>query len=672
MISAAANAIPQASFALGNKLYYGSQNLLVLWDLDLGTLVCLRSLEGSISAITSDFDGHSLLIGTDRGKIYLFSEDNLTCLSQVPRAVTSLCSNPSTQQMAVSSLDGYVYVYQHHESQPAQSIKVKGYALCSAFCESLLCVGGTSNQILVYELETGAEIYLAGHENWIRSLDFRKDGSESWLLASASQERYVRLWRFNVTSSTSTDLFSTSQLLGKWSIAFEALLIGHDDWVVSAEWDPHGINRLLSASADSSLIIWESENAELWTPSHRLGDISIWGASTATGTSGGFWRALWLDKSIATCTRTGSWRLWNRDTWKASPGITGHFRDVTDVAWFRDNILLSTSLDQTTRLWSVDPSECAQNIDLPLREIGRPQIHGYDMVAIASISETQFVSAGDEKVLRVFELPQQVADQIALISGTQQSAFKNLPQVAGATALGLSNKSEPDGEEPVVLPENPREDHLQRLTLWPEADKLYGHGYEISSLAVSTKLGIVISCCKSNSEKHAGLRYCSVNNWHEISPPTFGHSSTVTSLIVSPNGEHILSVSRDRKFMVVDIASHNIILDMPKAHSRIIWDGCWCSDTEFVTVSRDKIVKYWTINGAMVRSANVVSPATAVDHQNGLIVVGEESGKISFFNKQLELIHSQQFAGRINRLSLRGTLLAVASELIFSVITVPL
>lgn len=671
MIAAAANANPQASVALGNKLYYGSRNLLLLWNLDSGTLVCLQSLEGSTTAIVPDFDGQSLLIGTDQGYVYLLSGEKLTSISQVPRAVTTICSNSNTGQIAVGSLDGYVYVYQRSEVQPVHSIKTKGYALCSAFCGSMLCVGGTSNQILVYDLDSGAEIYLAGHENWVRSLAFRKDGNESWILASASQERHIRLWRFDLASSISTDLFSTSQNLGRFSIAFEALLIGHDDWVVSVEWDPHGTNRLLSASADSSLIIWESENAELWTPSHRLGDISIWGASTATGTSGGFWRALWLRDSIATCTRTGSWRLWGRDNWNARPGLTGHFKDVTDVAWFRENILLSTSLDQTTRMWNVEPLEVLQNNDLAMREIGRPQIHGYDMTAIAPVSETQFVSAGDEKVLRVFELPQQVADQIALVSGVQQSALENLPQVAGVPALGLSNKPELDGEEAVVLPAYPREDHLQKLTLWPEVDKLYGHGYETSSLAVSSKRGIVVSCCKSNSEKHACLRYYSASNWHEVLPPTFGHSNTVTSLKISPNGEYILSVSRDRKYMVVDLTTHNVILDMPRAHSRIIWDGCWCSDTEFVTVSRDKIVKLWTTDGVMTCSAKVDSPATAVDHQNGLIVVGDESGKLWFFNRRLEILSSQQLAGRISRLALRGSLLAVASELMISVVAIP-
>ena len=36
-------------------------------------------------------------------------------------------------------------------------------------------------------------------------------------------------------------------------------------------------------------------------------------------------------------------------------------------------------------------------------EIARPQVHGYDMQCLAAINSHRFVSAADEKVLRIFE-----------------------------------------------------------------------------------------------------------------------------------------------------------------------------------------------------------------------------------------------------------------------------
>jgi elongator complex protein 2 len=38
-------------------------------------------------------------------------------------------------------------------------------------------------------------------------------------------------------------------------------------------------------------------------------------------------------------------------------------------------------------------------------EIGRPQVHGYDLLDVAFIDPLKFVSVADEKVARVFEAP---------------------------------------------------------------------------------------------------------------------------------------------------------------------------------------------------------------------------------------------------------------------------
>ena len=51
-------------------------------------------------------------------------------------------------------------------------------------------------------------------------------------------------------------------------------------------------------------------------------------------------------------------------------------------------------------------------------EIGRPQIHGYEMKCLAFIGSTQqrFVSGADEKILRVFDAPKNVLENFARIT----------------------------------------------------------------------------------------------------------------------------------------------------------------------------------------------------------------------------------------------------------------
>ena len=48
----------------------------------------------------------------------------------------------------------------------------------------------------------------------------------------------------------------------------------------------------------------------------------------------------------------------------------------------------------------------------------------------------------------------------------------------------------------VLSSEPPSEEHLLQNTLWPEVQKLYGHGYEIFSLACDRQGKVLASSCK--------------------------------------------------------------------------------------------------------------------------------------------------------------------------------
>lgn len=245
------------------------------------------------------------------------------------------------------------------------------------------------------------------------------------------------------------------------------------------------------------------------------------------------------------------------------------------------------------------------------------------MNCIDSLNRFRFVSGADEKLLRVFEQPKSIAELLGRLSGIQDSGRDTRPEAASIPVLGLSNKavevrgdelsgtalvddhneaSEPspsNHDAGLSLSHPPIEDQLARHTLWPESEKLYGHGYEISTLAISHDQTLIATACRASSIDHAVIRLYETKEWREVEPALKAHSLTVTRLCFSADDQHLLSVGRDRQWAIfqrTDGEPHNhyqLISSNPKGHSRMILDCAWAplsAGRIFVTASRDKSV----------------------------------------------------------------------------------
>lgn len=578
----------------------------------------------------------------------------------------------------------------------------------------VLAVAGTTVNVQIFAAEASIDkpsftrrAVLSGHEAWVRSLSFTQDKggkTNDILLASASQDKYIRLWRLQQgevsapapiddadpllggmepTLSNKTHEFETAG--SKYSITFEALLFGNEDWIYTTAWNPDPTrSQLLSASADNTVTIWEQDPVSgVWMSAERMGEISVQkGSTTATGSAGGFWIGLWSPdgKQVVSLGRTGSWRVWrydpDLDLWVQKFGVSGHVRSANGVQWEPNGgYLLSTSADQTTRLHA----EWLRGDQRSWHEFARPQIHGYDLNCIDTLGPFQFVSGADEKLLRVFNEPKQIAALLNKLTGSKQSPAGDLPDTAEIPVLGLSNKAQGDeapveeeedeGNEPsgvarstpadaLVGDSPPLEDQLSRYTLWPEHEKLYGHGYEISAVAVSHDRKLIATACKATSVDHAVIRLYDTSDWHEIKPSLAAHSLTATDLAFSDDDQYLLSVGRDRQWAVFarsdqDPTTYTSYTSNPKGHSRMILGAAWAPATTeyvFATAGRDKSVKVWQKSDntfvckttvALTSPVSAISFLPAIYKNSFLLAAGEDSGAISIHRIASDSLEAQ-------------------------------
>lgn len=281
---------------------------------------------------------------------------------------------------------------------------------------------------------------LLGHEDWVRGLDFVRE-DDDLLLATSSQDNFIRLWRiaprteeqvhsnkvdiFNLLDETTGEIRVEEKILqltaNSWyAVSLESVLYGHDNWVYGVHWyksaDEQSLS-LLSSSIDKTLIVWQpAEDSGIWMEKVRLGEVG--------GNSLGFFGGKFSSngKSILGHSYQGGFHIWkqseeNDRIWSPKVIAGGHFGEVRDLAWdSQGEYLMSVSADQTTRIHA--PWRCGSSETW--HELARPQVHGYDMQALALLSRYKFASGAEEKIVRTFQASANFIENFRRITGVKE------------------------------------------------------------------------------------------------------------------------------------------------------------------------------------------------------------------------------------------------------------
>ena len=659
----------------GNQLGYVKNNMIISGDSN-GGVVCSEYVDQN-----KTFSSQSL-------KLLSQVEGHSDSINSIDGVEVTTGNAVSTHYIASSGADSKIMIYQTTEglnslamSKPqvidfkfSFVLNVKFHMLPKCQVPVLACACDDFKIRLYAPDESGqfVEIVsLLGHEDWVRSISFVDVAEDSVLFSSTSQDCTVRMWKVELNTEEKEAEKSPGLLEVKrqgfsvgansFSVSLDTVLESHEHWVYGAEWSHASAVdvklQLLTASLDKTIILWEYDQVNnLWVDTARVGEVG--------GNTLGFYKAQFCNdhKSIVAHSYSGALYLWNVDQggqWHAGVIITGHMNAVNDVDWEpTGKYLVSTSKDQTTRLFA----KCNyMGKTTSWNEVARPQIHGFDMQCVAMLDDCHFVSGGDEKVVRVFQAPKNFLSNFTSLTGASLSAVADpteAPEGASVPALGLSNKavftSEAESQEAVekkptnrndqyidqlfqklTLKQPPSETDLLQNTLWPEVSKLYGHVYEIYTVAASRTGSLFATAARSFQQKHSKIFVWSRESWEEAGVLE-SHTLTVTQLEFSPDEKFILSVSRDRTWCLHYINRETggkiqfvLVAKSQKktGHSRILWSCSWSQNSRrFVTGSRDKKVMLWSV------AVNEGESGTSFDvARDSVLNCGEPVTSVAFY-----------------------------------------
>eukprot|EP01130_Rhizamoeba_saxonica_P017342 TRINITY_DN8379_c0_g1_i1.p1 TRINITY_DN8379_c0_g1~~TRINITY_DN8379_c0_g1_i1.p1 ORF type:complete len:810 (-),score=215.16 TRINITY_DN8379_c0_g1_i1:48-2477(-) len=472
---------------------------------------------------------------------------------------------------------------------------------------------------------------LTGHEDWVKSIKFLTTESGDILMATASQDCRIRVWRF-VKNTGEDTILRPSEILQRisdhienegvmdldeyieisnqgyniktngesFSIILESLLPGHEEWTSEVSWAPPIIDNngekiqpveLLSCSMDRTMIIWEpDEESGLWIEKARVGDVGgnhLGFLGCSYGNNGEY---------ILGYSHVGSIHIWKNnkeeEDWEPINTVSGHFDNVVDISWDNENnYLMSVSKDQTTRIFApILPNDI-------WHEIARPQVHGYDMKCFTCIpgQPHRIVSAAEEKVMRLLDGPKSFFYSLENLTGIVANPEETRPESANIPPLNLSNKpvyrsktgeiehveekpkfgyidydmdNTRDGHIPLILEGPPFEQQLRQRTLWAELQKLYGHGNNMYALCSNYKGNLIASSCIALVQS---AEEAVVRFWDTTNwKQLFNARSsqlTVVQMEFSHDDKYLLTVSRDRSIGLIEI---NYDGDVPEAVNSFI------------------------------------------------------------------------------------------------------
>lgn len=548
----------------GKLLAGGVGNTVIIWDAQTGNVIA--QLAGTnqsghtnrVRAVTFSPDGLFIASGGADGRIVIWNVANLAQQSRWNAhadGVNTLAFSLDGQGLLSGGEDRQIVLWNPFTGELIRNYSGHGGAVNSlAFNNdgTLFASGADDDRIGVWSVTDGLIRFLGGHGGDVLSVAFSPTAASR--LLSASTDDTIRLW----------DVLNTN--------VTPRIFAQHNDDVNGVAFFPDG-RQFISVSSDTSIMIWNLDTGTV-IESFNDHDAAIWAVSLSTDGNMMFSGA---DNGIG--------RLWDLKNAEQVTVFSGHqsnnalLRNVVGVYGKDDLTMLSGSYDGTLRLWSVATGLTIQEFrghtDLVLD------------VAIASDNSSALSGGADDRaivwdiitgaprveftghkndVYAVAYLP----NNFQAVSADANGAIILWDVNTGAEIRRFGPKVGKDGighndivYDVAISPDGTRLLSVSadgNMLLWDLATgallgEYKGHGTGVRTVAFNSDGTMAVSGADNGSIIIWNVADLNLNLLERVIRRIAGHDLPVMGVAFSPDDKHIASGGLDRRLSVWEVAT---------------------------------------------------------------------------------------------------------------------